>query len=69
MQVVEKVVGQLVLRGSDNDALEVLGLDESIAILIEEMERLTDTLALQSAEHLRELIIRQLMPILLPPRV
>ena len=43
------------LRGFEDDALEVLGLDVAVAIPVEEVEGLPDALPLQAAQHLREL--------------
>ena len=55
VQVVEQVVRQLVLGSLDNDARKVLGLDVPVAVAVEELEGLADALALEAAQHLREL--------------
>lgn len=54
-QVLEQVVGELVLRGLQDDALEVLRLNVAITVLVEDVEGLTDALTLQAAQHLGEL--------------
>lgn len=69
MQVVKQVVGELVPCHLDNNSLKLLWLNESIAVLVKEAEGLADALALQSAKHLRELMVCQLVPPLLTPRV
>ncbi|KAI6754925.1 hypothetical protein HG531_004031 [Fusarium graminearum] len=53
--VVENVLGQLVARGLDNDALKLLTADEAIAVLVKLVEGLSDALALETSQHLAEL--------------
>ena len=69
VQVLQQVVGELVLGGLDDDALEVLGLDVAVAVLVEELEGLPDPLALQAAQHLGELLVVQVVALLLAPYV
>jgi hypothetical protein len=57
VQVVEQVVRELVLGRLHDDALKLLGLDEAVAVLVEELKGLADALALQPAQHLRELLV------------
>lgn len=59
------MVGQLVLGSLHDDALEVLGLDVPIAILVEELERLPNPLSLQSPQHLGELLVVEVVALLL----
>lgn len=54
-QVGQQVVGKLVRCGLLDDAAELIRLDVSISVLVEEEESLAHTLALQSAQHLCEL--------------
>lgn len=68
-QVLEKVVGELVLGSFANDALKVLGVNESIAILIEQLESLADALALQTTQHLGELRVVHMVALLLAANV
>jgi hypothetical protein len=58
-----------VRRGLPDDAAELLRLDVSVTILVEEEEGLAHTLALQSAEHLCELWVGHGVPVLLPAEV
>lgn len=69
MQVCEEMVGKLVLGGFQNDALKLLRVDVAIAILVEELESLSNTLALETAQHLRKLRIAEVMALLLAANV
>ena len=69
VQVLEKVVGELVSRSLEDDALEVLGLDISIAIFVEVVERLSYPFSLQPSQHLCELWVCQVVSPLLPTTV
>lgn len=42
----------------EDDALEVFGLDEAVAVFVEVVEGLPYALALEAAEHLGELRVR-----------
>jgi hypothetical protein len=46
VQAIEETVRELLLRGFSDDALEVIRLNESIAVLVEEVASLADALAL-----------------------
>ncbi len=65
MQVVENVVRELVLGSFEDDALKLLGLDEAIAVLVKQLECLTDPLALQAAQHLGKLHVVHVVALLL----
>ena len=58
-QVLQQVVRQLVLGRLADDALKVLRLDVAVAVLVELQEGLADTLALQTTQHLGELLVGQ----------
>jgi len=51
----EDRLGELVAGNLDDDALEVLGGNVSVAILVEEVVRLAETLALEALDELSEL--------------
>lgn len=68
-EVLEEVVGQLVARSLADDALEVLGLNETIFVAVKVHEALSHSLALQSAQHLGELRVGHRMSVLLGPNV
>lgn len=68
-EVLDEVVRQLVLGRLEDDALEVLGVDEAVAVRVEQLEGLADALALQAAQHLAELVVVQLLARLLHARV
>lgn len=53
----------------ENDALKIFRLYISVAILVEEMEGLTNSLSLQTSQHLCELRICHVMSLLLSPNV
>lgn len=57
----QNVVGELVFRGFQDNALEVFGLDVAITVLVEDVESLADTLPLQASKHLRELRVGHVM--------
>ena len=64
VEVLEQVVRQLMLGRLENDALEVLGVDVTVAILVEELEGLPDALALQTTQHLGELRVVEVVSLL-----
>jgi len=49
--------------GSDDDFLEFLGLYVAVAVLVKVLEGLTDTLSLEPAQHLGELRVVHLVPL------
>ena len=63
VEVLEQVVRELVPRSLLNDGGELLGLDEAVGVGVEPMEGLTDALALQAAQHLRELVVVHAVPL------
>lgn len=65
-EVLQQVVGELVPGGAQDDALEIFRLNVAITVLVEVMEGLADTLALQSTQHLCELGVCHVMTGLLP---
>ena len=69
VKVGEQVVGKLVLGGLENDALKLLRLDVAVAVLVEELEGLADALSLQTAQHLRELGVVEVVALLLAANV
>ena len=68
-KLVQDVVRKLVPRGLKDNALEVLRLDVTVAILVKHMEGLADPLTLQPPEHLGELRVCHVMPALTPSTV
>jgi hypothetical protein len=64
-EVLEDVIGQLVLRGLHDYALKVLWLDVSITILVKLLEGLPNSLTLKTAKHLGELLVVQIVALLL----
>lgn len=68
-QVFENVVGELVLRGLEDDALKVVRVDEAVAVLVERQEGLANALALQAAQHLTELVVVHIMALLFASNV
>lgn len=69
MQVLEEMVRQLMLGRLDNDALKLVGVDVSIAVLVEELESLSNALALETSEHLRKLVVVEVVSVLLAANV
>lgn len=69
VEVLHDVVGQLMLGCLADDALELLRVDEAIAVLIEELEGLSDTLALEATQHLGELMVIKAVAVLLAANV
>jgi hypothetical protein len=69
VQVAEEVVRQLVPGRLEDDALELLGLDVAVAVLVKVLKGLSHAFALQTTQHLRELRVREIMPLLPAARV
>lgn len=69
VKVGEQVVGKLVLGGLEDDALKLLRFNVAVAVLIEELESLADALALQTAQHLGELRVVEVVALLLAANV
>lgn len=64
-EIFEDVVGEFVLGGLENDALEVVGLDIAVAVLVELQKGLADALALETSQQLTELRVIHSMALLL----
>lgn len=64
-EVFKDVVGELVLGGLEDDALEVVGLDVAVAVLVELQEGLANALALETSQQLAKLRVVHSMALLL----
>lgn len=63
------MVGQLVRCRLHDDALEIIGINVPVVVLIEVQERLAHTLALQPAQHLGELRVGHTVSVSLSAQV